>query len=401
MAEKKIDINAKTLTANDTSTKDYKTKVIFNDVKSNLIKNKNYKTNKFDTRLKVTVTGLGETSVPTDGLFKRISDLFTHIDNIEFFSTGKVLLTFTNEATDDITLEMEFVNVLDDQFNPLDQLQFNSIKVLSSEYSAVESITFENLFNRFFDNSVNSTDDFCQICPDDDQTATFTKVVKDDIFSEELLFNTLSKLFIEVSEVNDHIQINLGVTLESQSINEELIELNALKQINEEINNNTLVSKIVNSNKEESVTPTVEILSKIIGQNNLENIMDVSDEEPLFNTNKKLFSEKESTVNDLFIKEWIANRSLSHQTGQSDLIIKQINKNTEELNNFIDLLSIEFDKEFLTDQSTIIDEIDFESNIDRLFENIVFQTDSGLINNQNYFSEDYVIPGYVGTNTNI
>jgi len=54
----------------------------------------------------------------------------------------------------------------------------------------------------------------------------------------------------------------------------------------------------------------------------------------------------------------------------------------------------------LSSQSTTSDVLTFFKFGNRLFSEIATTNDGGVINNQGYFAESYVEPGYAGTNTN-
>jgi len=293
MAEKKIDINAKVVNGVVT-TKEYKTSVSINDIdaKNNLIvsnntglstikdaktsvsikdiaadikKNKQYNTGKFDTKLKVTLTGFGEETIPNDASFGRIYDLFSQVDNVllkpikvvnelklandlfskvssfqrvvnevkqsqdqissrvskslfhsrsandtPFLNTSKVLSSnYSNQDTFDVSLYKLFVNIASNQ-----DIQFTNISKVENETQLVLD-AFSRTVNYFksLQDVVDATDDFCQICPDDDQTASFTKVVKDLSEAFELFVKNINKPFIEALLITDTDPVfNIAVT---------------------------------------------------------------------------------------------------------------------------------------------------------------------------------------------
>jgi len=369
MAEKRIDINAKKVNG-EVSSKEYKTSVSIKEIaakintassqaqvndsfkdikntidikelKSDVIKNKQYQTGKFDTKLKVTVTGLGEESIPNDANFKRLFDQFSQSDFFlksllkSFIETQQSIDSFNrvvsfNRVINENQFSSEFTTkfiskILLTNFTNTDTISKASTKVLSStfsrqdiaaytlgkifahtatnteisRYTVGKSLTEEqnsvDLFNRivnfqrFFEEFCDSTDDYCQICPDDDQTATFTKVVKDlTEYSERISKNyakpvlevltttTTDPLFIIGVNKNDSKQVidnghtsNIGKrlnnqfgfsdfsfrsflkTLEHNAINSEIISKNVstvkLEESNAEQLLTLLTSKVLNS----------------------------------------------------------------------------------------------------------------------------------------------------------
>jgi hypothetical protein len=262
MAEQKINITAKEVNADIIKNKSYT---------ADLIKNKAYTTSVPNTKLNVNLKGFGESSLPVDSLFRRatdivnnndisiisarpsfhdifssisvitnyllnksINDVETTNDNISINSlkvtsdnytkTDIVSSLFSKSPIEDLSINSDLISVqftssLADQFNSSNELINKTIeKSFSNVTSNQELVTLVSTFRSILEDGVAVTDDFCQICPDDDQTATFTKVIKHDTTNSELVNKTQFK------SVNDSL---LQVESLSKQFDKSLVSQNS------------------------------------------------------------------------------------------------------------------------------------------------------------------------------
>jgi hypothetical protein len=247
MPEQKININ---ITA-----KEVKSSVSIKDIATKINKTKTYSTKVPNTKLNVIITGLGEKSVPVDSLFRRTLDQFSHNDiSFNFINKGVIenktiadlfsrivnynrLFLENNNATEQTikflskqlttnltnndTISRTSIKVLSNTFSREDIAVYTLTKIFAhsitnSELTTLltnkgveDSITSLDLFNRVVNYNLllqslaDATDDFCQVCPDDDQAAAFTKVVKDFQNISEVFSSVSTKPFIELLTIED------------------------------------------------------------------------------------------------------------------------------------------------------------------------------------------------------
>jgi hypothetical protein len=464
MAEKKIDITAKEINGKVTTT-EHKSSVSIKDIAANINKNKQYQTGKFDTKLKVTLKGFGEESLPNDAQFKRVSDFNFPTESFTFSFNKPLSTNFSNfdEISIAVTFGREFESVISNaleqatlSIQPLlvsqsvtnDQTVFAIGAGLRSETTNTKLVTFdvsktliedplivENInktllkpfddpfnasdesiiqviFNRVFNELINATDDYCQICPDDDQTATFTKVVKEIQNPIELISKDVDKVLNDsysVLETDPVFSIDV-VKSNEVGVSLDLFTLTPKKVFSSEYSFSDFVTKEYQSNKLELIN-SQEILSFDIDKifnNNL-----VSSSLISFTANKHL--ESSTTNTDTTEIVWHANLNLDTETISFDNQIFDISKSInlfsipeESISKFLSTkLNTEFtniDTVFplfnkaLSSSSLSQDELTALLFIEYRINNETQTTDSGLINNQSYFAEAYVEPGYVGTN---
>jgi hypothetical protein len=374
MAEKKIDINAKQVDSK-VSTKEYKTSVSIKDIAAKINKEKQYQTGKFDTKLKVTVTGLGEEAIPNNADFKRFNDLFTQEDFVLLTPIKNVLEVIGN-IDESLIFVMEYVRVFTETLQPLETISIDSVKPILTSYNVFDTFSSATAYKRFFTSGAVCTDDYCQICPDDDQTATFTKVVKDDYSIQETISKFYSTSRTDQAINNDFLILLLSKILLTQFSQTDESYRDILKVNNENLNSTEIVQKEYGLNKLDFVGEFTELFVKLINTNYNSQIQDSFDEIQKIDFNKKLLSEKESTVFDSVTKVWEASRSLSSTLSYNDIITnKNVNKGLETSFTSVDIETILSGKTLLTSNNLVEDTLDPNSNFFRLFTDHVDATD--------------------------
>jgi hypothetical protein len=515
MAEKRIDITARGVNSNVT-TKEKVTSVSIKQIAANIVKNKQYNTSVPNTRLKVTLTGFGEEAIPNDSKFKRLSEQINQTDfflkalfksfeesqqAIDLFnivvSYKRVFnetLTFTN------LISKEIDKVFADNLNIEQVIVFNSFKLFSevllsedlSAYSLNKSLlhnttnaditvyttgknVLENqssvdLFNRVV-NYNRIFNDFSS-CTDDDQIATFTKVIKDFPQASDLFVRSYTKPFLETQSVTDTdplftITVNkveiksaidsdykviftkrlsnefsfsdfsfrsLQKVIQENLFNSELIvkDLNLSKL--EEINNQSLTEILITKPFTSSTNNADETILEWNSFVNLFSNVDTSSQEftifdifPFYNDTglsiesmsgnflKPLFSETSNQDDLTFENSFIRifdNESTIIDSGQ----IIDFNKSLIDQGIYSEVLSFDTSTVYsnlglsteqiannpfklLFSERIALEEISTFIFTNRILEDEVQNSDSGLINNQSYFAEAYIEPGYVGSNT--
>jgi len=403
MAEKKIDITAKPVNGKVT-TKEYKTSVSikeiaakinkansqtqikdpfkdientveFKEVKSDVIKNKQYQTGKFDTKLKVIVTGLGEEAIPNDSNFKRINELFTKEDSIAL-TPIKNLVDSTNGFTESLIFVMEHVRVFTELLKSIEAVSINSLKPLFTEYTTFDDFNSAAAYKRFFISGAICTDDYCQICPDDDQTATFTKVVKDDYSVQEALSKFYSTIRFDQTTNTELINLFLSRPLSNEFSYDDESYRDVSKAELDNLNTPEVIVKDYGLNKLNSTGNFTELFVKAINTNYNSQIQDSFDELQKIDVNKRLLSEKESVVFDFVTRVWNANRSLNSTFSYSDFITKKdVNKGLEIEFSSVDTPVMLSEKTLLTSNNLVEDFLDPVSGFFRVFTDQVDATD--------------------------
>jgi hypothetical protein len=357
------------------SFKDIENTVEFKELKSDVIKNKQYQTGKFDTKLKVIVTGLGEEAIPNDSNFKRINELFTKEDSIAL-TPIKNLVDSTNGFTELLIFVMEHVRVFTELLQPVEAVSINSLKPLFTEYAAFDDFNSATAYKRFFTSGAVCTDDYCQICPDDDQTATFTKVVKDDYSVQEVLSKFYSTTRFDQTTNTELVNLFLSRLLSNEFSYDDESYRDVSKVELESLNTPEVIVKDYGLNKLNSTGNFTELFVKAINTNYNSQIQDSFDELQKIDVNKRLLSEKESVVFDFVTKVWNANRSLNSTFSHSDFITKKdVNKRLETEFNSVDTPTILSEKTLLTSNNLVEDFLDPVSGFFRLFTDEVDATD--------------------------
>jgi hypothetical protein len=521
MSEQKINITAKEVNSK-VDVKEKKSSVSIKDIAAKINKTKTYSTKVPNTKLNVIVTGLGEKSVPTDSLFRRSLDQFSYSDtSFNFVNKGivdnKTIVDLFNRIVSYNRLFLEnntateqsaklFSKQLADSFTNNDIISNTSIKVLSSTFSheditaysltkifahsvtnselatfltnkgIEDNVTSLDLFNRvanynlLLQSLADATDDFCQVCPDDDQTATFTKVIKEFQNTSEVFSRVLAKPFIELLTIEDTdplfaigvnrvdfkevIDNGTTITTGKRLLSEYSFSDTSFRSSQKILNDNYLTNTIISFTPELIKVENLNSNSLIsFNLNKLDN--DQANQNDNVNTQWSAFySQDENLVlQDLNTFETLVNKveninssesveSINIFTNYLDQLtnsivlsfnIEQVLNNNAEtqqifvvnlnkslLDNFTNVTQINFNIDKLLNTNSIANEsinntpnklLLSDSLATEIFDYLVFterklqsqsqSTDSGLINNQNYFAEAYVEPGYVGTNRNI
>jgi hypothetical protein len=528
MAEKRIDITARGVNSNVT-TKEKVTSVSIKQIAANIVKNKQYNTSVPNTRLRVTLTGFGEEAIPNDGSFKRFSN---QINQTDFFL--KTLFKGFEEPqqiTDLFNTVIAYKRIFNEDLNPTNLVSKEIYKIFANElnidqFSTADIVVFSNLklftevlllgdlpvytlnkvllhnttntditvyttgknvledqssidlfnrvvnYNRIFNDFSSCTDDFCEICPDDDQIATFTKVVKDFPQASDLFLRSYTKPVLEIQSVTDtdplfaiavnKVEIKSAIdsdykgvftkrlsnefsfsdfsfrapqkVIQENLFNSELIVKDLSLPKLEEINNQSLTEILItkpftsSTNNADRISFTWDAFINLFSASGTSSqelaIFDIlpfyndiglsieslsnSLSKPLFsetsnqddltfeNSFVRIFNNESNTIDNGQIFDF--NKSLIDQGIYSEVlsfdtstVYSDLGLSTEQIaNNPFKLLSSE---------RIALEEFSAFKFTNRILEEEVQNSDSGLINNQSYFAEAYTTPGYVGSNT--
>jgi hypothetical protein len=291
----------------------------------------------------------------------------------------------------------------------------NFTKPLLSKTFNQDNFSTLNNFFRTFNDAISCTDDFCQICPDDDQTATVTKVLKDHgIYNDLLTFNTNSN-YIDVSLPIEEINNNSFKIVFSEFTNNDFISTNSNKILNHEFSYND-VSTFNTTLEKSSLSNTNDLLDRVFDSFRTFNNSTISS--TILSTSINSIQENQLLSTDDFNRTVNYNPNLISLSSSNDQPVFSLNYNLNTLTNYEDQITFNFlyslstqysisesilnsPQKLILSESNALEEILLDKFISRKFEDEYQVSDSGFINNQNYFAEAYVEPGYVGSNTTI
>jgi len=447
MAEKRIDITAKGVNS-DVTTKEKVTSVSIKQIAADIVKNKQYNTSVPNTRLKVTLTGFGEEVIPNDSNFKRLSDQINQTDFFlkalfkgfeepqqatDLFNIVASYKRVFNEALISSNLISKEINkVFADNLNIEQLIVFNSFKLfnetLISEELSVYSLnklllhnttnaditvytTGKNVledqssidlfsrvvnYNRIFNDFSSCTDDFCEVCPDDDQVATFTKVVKDFPEASDLFVRSYTKPFLETQSITDTDPLfAIGVNkVELKSAIDNGHQSVFTKRLSSEFSYSDFIFRSPQKVIQENLF-NLDLIAKNLNLSKLEEV-NSQDDFTFESSFIRIFDNESNTIDSNQIIDF--NKILTDQGIYSEAIslspssiYNDLGLSTEQITNNPSKL--------LLSEKFALEEISTFIFTNRILEDEAQNSDSGLINNQSYFAEAYTTPGYVGSNT--
>lgn len=302
-----------------------------------------------------TLQDTGTTSEVTDfGFAKTLANTFGYIE--QFSYSGVKYLNTEYTVQDVTTTAWSAYRSFDDLASSSTQISFSastqllnitsSTDVLASETTKIAEDTFvatDTLsrtvdYNRDFVDYIDATDDFYGAANiDDDQIASVGKNTVDSINTAEQTAYDVSKVLSDSYTVPDVLYSAAYKVTSDTATNTDLVTYS--------------VDKILNTGYLTQETLSFEASKSIV------DILGLS-ETPVFENSKVL--------SDSFTKQ--------------DEIRNAPNK-------------------VVADYTVNTDYVTFYLFTNRFFDEITATNDSGVINNQSYFAESYVEPGYVGTNT--
>lgn len=450
---KSASVSIKNVTGDVIRNKEYTTKVPTGSVQSTLVGatqdiiaavNQNAITTQVPLdNLEFNLIGFGETSIPTSGKFKRKQDYFTYSD-LSTISIQRLIIE-NKVVTDIFSRQVDFIRPFFDLANIQESFQ-----------------TVVN-YNRIFNNSTDISDEqrinlnkltLDNLTSTDVSTIALTKVFNNTSQTSDLFFKKeFDKLVLEVADVSEEPRLNLSTPREEFiiSLDQEFLSLSLLKLENVGFTDvrNITIDKVAISEVDSIDTPSLNT-SKVL----FSLLSGIQDTVSTAWSVNRTFTDL-STTNDFFSRVVEFNRDLLDQSVSSELIrfdtsvvrsdsttpsdstelVTDFNRLFTDVTNSSEVLSVnlstvlndtfisselsskETDKVLSTEftKSDLITNITTTKNIlenivsvdlinifkytQRIFLESKQFTDSGFINNQNYFAEAYVEPGYVGTNT--
>jgi hypothetical protein len=225
-----------------------------------------------------------------------------------------------------------------DTVAPVELTKFSTFKTLSTTYSVGDLFTRAVNYNRVVTDFVDATDDFFGSANiDDDQTARIGKTTIDLLSNTELL------------------RFDLAKQLKTSFIGTDTVSNSAQKILLDGFTRSDIVNKSINKGTASNL------------QNSEQTVFAV---QPV-----KL--DTTLTSDPKLVK---ATKSLQDSFSSADAAVKTPKKAFAELTASSDTVS-------------------FYKFANRFFNEVIAAQSSGIINNQSYFAENYIQPGYAGTNT--
>ena len=312
-------------------------------------------------------------------------------------------------------IEFYIARKVNDSTTVSSQTTLNTDKILSSAYSVPDVFNRKVDYIRLFTDSFATTDDFFGAANvDDDQTARIGK-------------NVLTWL----SPAEQHSVFGLKV-LNTQYFAAEQVRLRPTKVLQSAFGNTDQLSytanKLLNSagvtqdSQVFSVTKplssafvSTDDFSRTVVYNRQPTDLSVASDVSSSLANKALTTQ--TTVGDVTTTQTDFKRILNSIVSNNELVASAIQAIKQDLiatpeqvrKRNTKVLATELSQQdvlqktpnkALSSQSTTSDVFTFFKFGNRVFSEIATTNDSGVINNQSYFAESYVEPGYAGTNTN-
>lgn len=269
--------------------------------------------------------------------------------------------------------------------------------VYTSQLISTDLFNRDVQYIRDFVDSINATDDYYGLANiDDDQTALFNKNVVSNSYYTDLLEFLSQTTYQDILQINDsNIEHQLATIKQSTSSASDTSEFNTqITAGTESVTAVQTISKYLAGILNTQYTST-ELASVLV--------------EKVTNTS---YTTIDSTTNyyeqvTLDTVPIVDSKLLQLDTVYSDTSNTQIEvrhaaeKVQQDAYSVLDNISSINDLvTLITSTNSVQDSIDILSYISYAIAEVIAITDSGYANNQNYFAEAYVEPGYVGTNSN-
>lgn len=307
-----------------------------------------------------------------------------------------------------------FGKTLLDSFASTEINQKNLGKVLTSGGLFTDSVVLQADYKRSFADFVASTDDFFgNANVDDDQTARIGKNLLSWLLPTDQHSVFGSKVLNTQYFVGEQARLQTSKVLSSEFSNTEELSYTTLKQLLDESNTQDQPAfesvKLLNTSFASSDT-----FNRLVNYNReFEHTAAFAD------TTSKQASKPATSVTataDQTTTQTDFKRLLASITSNTELVVSQVGAVKQELvllpeqvnkRNTKILVSAfvpqdtaqKAPNKALASQSTTSDVLTFFKFGNRVFSEIAATNDGGVINNQGYFAESYVEPGYAGTNT--
>jgi len=324
-------------------------------------------------RLIGNVTNMGEESIPSPDLFKRLTDYYNALDkltlayNKQFANTSSVSDLFTKTIT--------FRRLITEAQTTSDQ-KFLTVNKALVETSSLVDVTVKRSTKQLTEIK-NSIDQFKLLLnkqatelstSSDQKTLRLNKLLTEtktasSLFSRTVAFN---KLFLDsVDATDDFFGVANADDDQIASVGKRLVDY-------------TSNSDSLNKRYFKALLDTENVLELL----NLQF--------------KKASAELINTTDQ---KRFRVAKSFSETDTVVDFKALSIGKRVTDTNNTSELLNSLINK-IKTETITSSELISFLKAIGRLFQETIVNTDSGFVNNQNYTVSSYASAGYVGNNIN-
>lgn len=324
---------------------------------------------------------------------------------------------FADQGTTTTQIYLEFGKQLEHGLLATEQNQKSAGKVLSSTSATSDQLNSQVDYKRSFLDFVVSTDDFFGNANiDDDQTARIGKNVVNLVLPVEQHSIVGSKVLSTQYSASEQAAIQTSKTLSSIFGSEELVVYDLDKVLLDTSTASEQQSFSVSKPLTTSFAST-DTFNRTVIYNRQPTDQFNTDDTVIRNVNKGVITvtaatEQITTQTD-FKRQLISLADSTElaakilRTPKQDLVLlpEQVRKRTTKVLHTNVLQQNELvqktPKKTILSQATTGENISFFKFGNRFFNEIATTNDSGVINNQGYFAESYVEPGYAGTNTYI
>jgi hypothetical protein len=330
----------------------------------------------------------GAANIDDDQTARIGKNVLTWLASVEQHSVfGSKVLNTQYFAVEQARLQL--TKVLRNAFGNTDQLSYTANKLLNSAGVTQDSQVFNT--TKPLSSGFVSTDDFSR-------TVVYNRQPTDLVIASDVSSSLANKALITQTTVGDFTttQTDFKRILASAGITQDLQVFNTSK---------TLSSGFVS---------TDDFSRTIFYSRQLTDLVIASDVSSSL-ANKALITQ--TTVGDVTTTQTDFKRILNSIVSNTELVVSAVQAVKQDLiatpeqvrKRNTKVLATEFSQQdvlqktpnkTLSSQSTTSDVFTFFKFGNRVFSEIATTNDSGVINNQSYFAESYVEPGYAGTNTN-
>lgn len=321
---------------------------------------------------------------------------------------------FVDQTVTSSQISFEFEQQLAQVFNAAEQAQKNLGKTLASNGVFTDTLASQVNYKRGFTDFVASTDDFFGSANvDDDQTARIGKNLLSWLLPSDQHSVFGAKVLNTQYFAGEQARLQTSKVLSSDFNNTDRLSYTALKQLTDLSNTQDQTafetaktlstgftstdnfSRLVAYNRQiANTTTSADTASKLASKATV-SLTAASDQATTQTDFKRLLASLTSNTEQV---------TKTSRALKQDLVVlpEQVRKsNTKVLATTLvqqDVLQKAPNKA-ISSQSTTSDVLTFFKFGNRIFSEIAATNDGGVINNQGYFAESYVEPGYAGTNT--
>ena len=321
---------------------------------------------------------------------------------------------FADQTTNTHLLQFDVSKNLQSSSIAAEQKLLNFNKTLNTGYVTADVFSRTVDYVRKFTDTIDATDDFFGNANiDDDQTARVGKTRIDWVVpQEQLQFNSAKTLNTQFTRL-DVLSNRLTKVLQSNSVTQDSSVLRAGKTLASAANSSDQSVKRATKTLLDTSTATDQFSRVVNYQRSFLELVDPTEVVQL-TPRKVLLSPAVAT--DSFSRTVAYVRQLASQTSNSEHRVFDLQVNKLDTGTLTDVRAVtatkilqtaftrsdtvaNTPKKVVAELVTSSDTVSFFKFTNRFFNEIIAAQSSGIINNQSYFAEDYVQPGYAGTNT--